>query len=285
MGVKIRLGTPDDAETCGRICYEAFAAIAGEHGFPPDFPSPEVATGLLAMLFSQPSFYGVVAELDGRVAGSNFLDERSAVAGVGPITVDPGVQNETIGRQLMTAVMDRAAERSVPGVRLLQSAYHNRSLALYAKLGFEVRESIACLQGPPLALEIPGHAVRPATEADLDACNQVCRNVHGHDRTGELRDAVGQGSALVVEHDGQVSGYSTGLAFFSHSVGETTEDVKALIGSAREFGGPGILVPARNSALFQWCLNHGLRVVQVMTLMTTGMYNEPAGAYLPSVLY
>jgi len=44
-------------------------------------------------------------------------------------------------------------------------------------------------------------------------------------------------------------------------------------------------VPLRNGALFQWCLAHRLRVVQVLTLMTIGLYNEPAGAYLPSVLY
>ncbi len=34
-----------------------------------------------------------------------------------------------------------------------------------------------------------------------------------------------------------------------------------------------------------WCLDHGLRIVQLMTLMTLGLYNEPAGAYLPSILY
>ena len=36
---------------------------------------------------------------------------------------------------------------------------------------------------------------------------------------------------------------------------------------------------------YGWCLDHGLRVVQLMTLMTMGLYNEPGGAYLPSVLY
>ncbi len=36
-------------------------------------------------------------------------------------------------------------------------------------------------------------------------------------------------------------------------------------------------MPTRNGEL--------LRLVHQMTLMTTGLYNEPAGAYLPSVLY
>ena len=285
MDVKLRPGAPDDAAECGRICYDAFAAISAAHNFPCDFPSAEVAIILVSMMLSSPTTFSVVAEADGRVVGSNFLDERSAVAGVGPITVDPAVQDSSVGRQLMTAVMDRAAERGAPGVRLVQAAYHNRSLSLYAKLGFEVREPLACMQGPPLDTTIEGYSVRPATTEDLDACNRVCRGVHGHDRAGEVAQAIAQGSALVVEHDGRVSGYSTALAFFAHSVGETNEDLKALIGAASEFAGPGILIPARNVELFRYCLEHGLRVTQVMTLMTTGLYNPPAGAYLPSVLF
>jgi len=31
--------------------------------------------------------------------------------------------------------------------------------------------------------------------------------------------------------------------------------------------------------------DHGLRLVHQLTLMTIGLYNEPDGAYLPSVLY
>jgi len=61
--------------------------------------------------------------------------------------------------------------------------------------------------------------------------------------------------------------------------------MKALIGAAPAFLGPGFLLPTRNAELFRWCLDHGLRVVQPMTLMSVGLYNEPAGAFLPSVLY
>jgi hypothetical protein len=68
-------------------------------------------------------------------------------------------------------------------------------------------------------------------------------------------------------------------------VGESNSDVEAPIANAATFLGPGILVPTRNAGLFRWCLENGLRVVQPMTLMTMGLYNEPAGAYLPSILY
>jgi hypothetical protein len=89
----------------------------------------------------------------------------------------------------------------------------------------------------------------------------------------------------VVEHADRISGYSTGVAFSGHTVGESPEDVKAVIAAAEGYGGPGFLLPLRNGALFRWCLERGLRVVQMMTLMSFGLYAEPAGAFLPSILY
>ncbi|BCJ73560.1 N-acetyltransferase [Catellatospora sp. IY07-71] len=285
MDLLLRPGTPADAADCGRICFEAFDRIAREHGFLGDFPSADAATGLMETLLDHPGFYSVVAEQDGRVVGSNFLDERSPIVGVGPVTVDPDRQNRGLGRRMMEDVMCRAAERNAPGVRLLQSSYHCRSFALYAGLGFEFRETLACLQGAPMAVPVAGRTVRAATDADVAACDDLCRRVHGTDRGGELADALKQGTARVVDHDGRLTGYATDMAFFGHAVGETTDDLKALIGAATGFAGPGILVPASDSLLLQWALRHGLKVVQLMTLMTVGLYHQPAGAYLPSILY
>src|SRR5204863_5520952 len=80
MDIRIREGTPADAEICGRICYDAFKTVSEAHGFAPDFPAPEVPIGLLTRMIADPKFYGVVAEIDGRVVGSNFLDERNMIA-------------------------------------------------------------------------------------------------------------------------------------------------------------------------------------------------------------
>jgi predicted N-acetyltransferase YhbS len=285
MNIKLRSGTPADAEVIGTICYNAFKTISQAHGFPPDFPAPEVAIDVLTRMLANPKFYSVVAELDGRIVGSNFLDERNTIAGVGPITVDPTVQNRAIGRRLMDSVHERAADRNFAGVRLIQAGFHTRSLSLYTKLGYDVREHLACIQGNALGISVDGHVVRPATEEDVDACNRLCTRVHGHDRGGELRDAIAQGSANVVEHEGGITGYATIIGFFGHAVGETNKDIKALIGAAKEFAGPGFLLPTRNGELFRWCLNNGLRIAQPMTLMSKGLYNEPAGAFLPSILY
>ena len=102
---------------------------------------------------------------------------------------------------------------------------------------------------------------------------------------GGLADAIADGTARVVEREGQVTGYATALAFFGHAVGESNDDIRALIGAADSFPGAGCLVPARNSALLRFCLDEGLKITQTMTLMTQGVYTEPVGAWLPSVLY
>jgi GNAT superfamily N-acetyltransferase len=283
--VELRPGRPDDAEVCGRICYEAFGAIADTHGFPSDFASLQVGLDVAAEMLAHPQIYAVVAEIDGRVVGCNFLDERSAIVGVGPVGVDPAVQNRGVGRALMLDVLRRAADRRAAGVRLLQSAYHSRSLSLYASLGFTARDVLACMNGTPPTGRIPGRQVRPATTADLDACAVACRRVHGHDRTAELADAIAQGAGLVVEHDGRISGYASDLGFTGHAVGESDADIEALILAADAFHGSGILVPITNGELFRWCLEHGLHVVHTMTLMSIGLYTTPRGAYLPSVQF
>ncbi len=282
--MNIRRATPEDAAVCGRICYDAFTKISTDHNFPPDFPSPEHGRQVLGMMFSHPGFFCVVAEEEGKILGSNCLDERSPVFGIGPITVDPSAQNRGAGRAMMNAVLDRTRESNAPGVRLVQAAFHNRSLALYTTLGFDPREPLSCLQGPAIGKKIEGCDVRPAVEADLDACNRLCVHVHGTDRAGELKDGIGRG-AVVVERHGRITGYSSLLGFFGHTVAETNLDLQALIASAEKFEGPGILVPTRNAELLRWCLSNGLRIKQPLTLMTVGLYNEPSGSYLPSILY
>lgn len=283
--VTIRQAAPRDAAVCGRIFYEAFRAINLKHGFRQDLPSPEVGAGALAGMFAHPGYYSLVAESGPAIAGSACLDERSTVASIGPVIVDPERQNLGVGRKLMEALMARVAERNFPGVRLVQAAFHGRSLCLYASMGFVVREPLAVMQGPSPAKPMDGGVVRPAEKTDLEACNRLCREVHGHDRAGELRDAVARGTAALVERGSRIAGYTTGIGFFGHSVGETTEDLEALISAAPGFAGPGLLVPIRNTALFRWCLEQRLRVVEPMTLMSVGLYNEPRGAWLPSIGY
>lgn len=101
----------------------------------------------MAKRIRHPGFWGVVAEIDGQVVGSNFLDERDPIRGVGPITVDPGCRTPGVGRRLMEAVLVRG-ERA-PGIRLVQDAFNMRSLGLHESLGFAVMEPVAVIRGTP----------------------------------------------------------------------------------------------------------------------------------------
>jgi predicted N-acetyltransferase YhbS len=285
MDVRLRRAVPADIPECGRILYEAFASLADRHGFPHDFPSVEAATRSMRALVSNPGFYGIAAELHGRVVGSSFLDERSTIHAIGPVSVDPTAQDHHVGRALMVAMLERAKETGAPGVRLVQISYHNRSLSLYAKLGMDVRGTFAAMYGEPIHLAFPGYEVRTATQADEAACNALCVRVHGHTRAGELAGSIDEGKVRVVERLGRITAYSTGIHYFGHSVAETNDDLQALIGAADDFGTPGIIVPLENGDLFRWCLAHGLRVFFVLNLMAVGIFQEPRGAYLPSIGY
>jgi GNAT superfamily N-acetyltransferase len=279
----VRAATRDDADACGRIFYDAFASIATRHNLPVEPDSPEFTRFLVGRMLESEGFAGLAFERDGAVVGSAFIDERGPIAGIGPVVVDPAAQDDGVGRALMEAAVARS--RDAAGIRLVQTAYHYRSLALYAKLGFVVREPLSVVAGTPPPVSVPGAWVRAAGDDDAFACDALCARVHGHARSGEVRDAMAAGTAVVVERASRVSGYATGCGYGSHAVGSTNEDLMALLSSAQAFMGLGVLIPSRNAELLRWCLEHGLRIVQQSTLMTIGLYNEPAGAWLPSVVY
>ena len=238
---------------------------------------------------AHPSIYGVVAEIDGRIVGSNFLDERGPVRGVGPITVDPAAQGRGVGRVLMQAMLDRGARAR--GIRLLQDSFNTGSLSLYASLGFSVAEPVALMSGRPRSAAVEGVDVRPLERRDLEGCERLHRRVHGFERTAELEDALAlpDFSPMVATREGRIVAYAATLTFFpaAHAVAETQTDMAGLIaGALAASDEPGsFLLPTRQAELFRWCLRGGLRVVKPMTYMTIGGYETPSGGWIPSVLY
>ncbi|HEV2771565.1 MAG TPA: GNAT family N-acetyltransferase, partial [Thermoleophilaceae bacterium] len=142
--IELREVEPADTDECARIIYEAFGAIHDQHHFARDFPTLEAAGQLAGAFISHPSIWGVVAERDGCIVGSNFLDERGPVRGLGPVTVDPRALGHGLGRRLMEAALERGREAA--GIRLFQDSFNVASLALYASLGFEVKEPCAVME-------------------------------------------------------------------------------------------------------------------------------------------
>ena len=284
--ITLRAPEPSDTKELARICFDAFGAIQDHHNFPRDFPVVEAAEQIIGSWIAHPSVWGVLAERDGRVLGSNFLDERDPIRGVGPITIDPEGQNAGVGRRLMRAVIERGS--GAPGIRLLQDGFHMRSLCLYQSLGFDVKEPVAVMTGKPRSGPVQDVDVRSVNESDLDACEALCKKVHGFERTNELRDATQAFAPVLAERDGDIVAYATSVTFWpmGHGVGESEEDMKALLLGASAAGDEPLafLVPLR-SALFAWGLSEGLRLTKPMNIMAMGAYQEPRGSWFPNVLY
>lgn len=287
MNINIREIRNDEAASAGKIIYEAFAGVSTAHGFEPDFPSVEVATGFAEMWLAHPKVAGFAAEIDGQFVGSNFLTEYDPVRGVGPITVDPSVQASGIGRKLMQAVIDRG--RDAIGIRLVQAAFNTRSMSLYASLGFDVREPLAMMTGKPRGEVSPAVEVRRMTSDDMDECAELCGRVHGISRRGDLELALTYFTPFIAVRDGRIAAYATTVSAWplNHGVAETEQDMFDLLtGASRQLDTEvSFLLPTRQANFHRWALAAGLRMGMPLTLMTMGEYKQPASCYFPSVLY
>lgn len=288
--VRIRGAQAGDERALGRVLRDAFTGIAERHGFATDFPSGEYAEGLAATLIAAPAYRGVVAEVRGRVTGTAFVNVSDEVRGIGPVAVAPEGQSRGVGRALMEAVMEEGAGGS--GLRLTQDGFNLASLTLYTSLGFDVKEPLVLRIGRPHGLAPPadGLRVRRLRDADVDACTDLCRRVHGVERRAELRLGLATGlPGHVAERDGRLVAYATTISLWqrAHGVAETPEDMLGLLtGAANADPGPvALLVPTRDAALHAWCVEHRLRGVKPMNLMAYGDYHEPRGAWFPSVAY
>jgi predicted N-acetyltransferase YhbS len=289
MSLIIRPIEQNDAETCGKIGYEAHKTISSAHGYPCEQPSEEFGIGLIRRLLGNPNSWGVLAERQGKTLGSIFLHKfpPSPVAVIGPLTVHPSAEGG-VGKMLMDAALTQAREHNHDQIRLVQSPSHIRSFVLYTKSGFTLREPMFLMQGQPLE---GGNNTSSANvrlvrdDNDISVCNELCKSVHGVSREMELRQAKDQGVATMIELDGAITGYAAGIGIFGHAVAKSNKELKALIANASAFLGPDFFAPARNHELINWLFENGFRIGWPANLMTVGPYQEPLTPFLPSLAY
>jgi spectinomycin phosphotransferase len=276
-GTRIRPVERGDVAACAAVERAAFGAAS----------SPEASRRLIARLVGHPGVYGVVAERGGALVGLNFLYEHDPIRAVGPLAVAPAAQGRGVGRRLMEAVLARAA--AAAGVRLTAAA-NPAAFALYASLGFEVKEPLAILRGRFRSAPPADAVVRPLREADLPAAAALCARVHGFARTGDLREALTTGGEpMALERAGRIVAYASHrrLGDRAHGVAEAEADLRALLLGLGPPGGAEctLFLPTRRAGLLRWCLAEGLRVGSHLTLMAKGAYRAPRGASFPSSWY
>ncbi len=289
MSLKIRPIEQNDAESCGKIGYEAHKTISSSHGYPSEQTSKEFVIGVIRRLLGNPNSWGVLAERQGKTLGSIFLHKfpPSPVAVIGPLSVHPSAEGG-VGKMLMYAALAQAREQNHDQIRLVQSPSHIRSFVLYTKSGFTLREPLFLMQGQPLE---GGNNTSSANvrlvrdDNDISVCNELCKSVYGFSREMELRQAKDQGVATMIERDGVITGYAAGIGIFGHAVAKSNEELKALIANASAILGPGFFAPARNHELVNWLLENDFQIGWPANLMTIGPYQEPLTPFLPSLAY
>jgi GNAT superfamily N-acetyltransferase len=290
MAIELVRARPEHAPALGRIFFDAFEGIAAAHGFPMDVPDVGVANQLMDSLTHRPDYYGVVAMVDGLIAGCNFTQLSDAVSGVGPICIDPKFQSRGTGRKLMAHIVEYSLKAHGPMVRLLQDTFNMASLSLYASLGFTVQEPMLLMRVEPA--NAADGSMRPLVPADVEACDELCRAIYRVSRKNELVMMIRHGPEataipLGLFKNGAVTGFLI-PGFLGFGVAETDADILDLAQQAALQSPPHVhrlFVPSRRGELLRSALKRGFKSLKLMSLMSIGPYESPSGPWCSSVIY
>ena len=227
---------------------------------------------------AHPAIWGVVAEAEGRIVGSNFVDERGTIHGVGPITVDPEAQGRGVGRRLMEAVMERS--------RGSRASASSRTPSTSVPLAL----CLARLRGQ-------GAGCPDQREAEERSGGRHRGAPARGGRSPAVREPVPHGPRLRA-HERAARRYpGPGLLALRRRPRRThhrlCHDPDLLPGGIRRRRDRGrharldpgrcaaveqpasFLLPTRQAGLFRWCLGEGLRAIKPVTYMAIGEYREP----------
>jgi ribosomal protein S18 acetylase RimI-like enzyme len=121
-----------DLEEARRIFRVAFGTFIG-------VPEPELFWADREYVFtrwhSDPAA-ALVAEADGKLAGSNFATKWGSFGFFGPLTIRPDLWDQRIGQKLLSPTMDLFAKCGVRETGLFTFAHSTKHIGLYQKFGF-----------------------------------------------------------------------------------------------------------------------------------------------------
>ena len=165
-----------------------------------------------------------------------------------------------------------------------------RSLSLYTSLGFDVTASCVVMSGKPRSGPVDGVEVRPldgGRPRRMRGALQAGPRLRAHGLASRRAPRVPRRSSR--ERDGRIVAYAAAPTFWpmSHGVAETDEDMQALLlGAAAQGDEPlALLVPLAVGPLPVGPRARVCARVKPMNVMAMGSYQEPRGAWFPSVIY
>jgi GNAT superfamily N-acetyltransferase len=277
MPITVRDAAPTDRSVTADVIYNAFHHLDKRHDVPAYMNSMEEAHIVTSRLYGIPKIHGYVAEDDGQVIGVGFLHELGEVGmGISPLAVSPNAQSRGAGQAILDHMIERAGGASI---RLLQDAFNNATLALYARYGFVVREQVTCVTGKPLAPQSDltfRHDTDPAGAAEA-----LHRAIMGFNRPSFPTRPI------MANRGSDLAGFIAPGTEYPYAAADTEGTLMALIaGLAAELNAPvTISIPAAHSQTLRWMLDRDARVVRSMNLMVRGPYTRPSGACLTSGSY
>ena len=98
----------------------------------------------------------LAAELNGALAGTNFLSRWGSVGFFGPLTIRPDLWDRGIAQRLLQPTMEMFAEWKVTHTGLFTFATSTKHVSLYQKFGFWPRYLTALMELPISADTAPG---------------------------------------------------------------------------------------------------------------------------------
>jgi len=134
----------------------------------------------------------LVAEANGKLAGSNFATNWGSFGFFGPLTVRPELWDRRIGQRLLGPTMDLFAKWGVREAGLFTFAHSPKHIGLYQKFGFWPRFLTAVMSKSVEGREASPVKYSALSEADqnraLVACRKLTDSIYeGLDVSSEIR--------------------------------------------------------------------------------------------------
>lgn len=143
----------------------------------------------------------LAAELDGRLAGTNYATDWGSVGFLGPLAIRPELWDRGIGQRLVEATMAAFRGRDTRHVGLFTFPHSPKHIALYQKFGFWPGSLTVVMQKPVRAVDDDARVVRLSELSEderrqaVDACFELGDAVHpGLDLRREIGAVLAQGA-------------------------------------------------------------------------------------------
>lgn len=209
--VSIRPMRQDDLEEARRIFRVAFGTFLG-------VPEPHTFWADREYVFTRwrtDPGAALIAEINGKLSGSNFATNWGSFGFFGPLTIDPEFWDRRIAQKLLGPTMDLFTKWGVRECGLFTFAHSPKHVGLYQKFGFWPRYLTAIISksvnGSGGASAKYSSLTKGQRQDALTACRKLTDSIYeGLDVTSEIRAVEEQrlGETLLIWGGDSLDGFA-----------------------------------------------------------------------------